>query len=66
MLVGSQPNHVNDKPYKDSPAKLTALWRVYYNDSGHRATIVIGAFVVIAAGIAFVVFGNDLHDRLQA
>jgi len=66
IMVSSSPDHTDDKPFKDNPTKLAALWRAYYNDSGHRRTIVIGAFVIIAAAIAFVVFGNDLRERLVA
>ncbi len=66
MLGGAAPDHADDKPFKDNPVKLTALWRAYYNDSGHRTTIVIAVFVIIAAALAFVVFGNDLRERLTA
>jgi hypothetical protein len=66
IMVSSSPEHTDDKPFKDNPTKLAALWRAYYNDSGHRRTIVIGAFVIIAAAIAFVIFGNDLRERLAA
>jgi hypothetical protein len=66
LMLTTQPDKADDKPYKDNPTKLAALYRAYYNDSGHRTTIVIGAFVVIAAALAFVVFGNDLRERLVA
>src|SRR3954465_2350116 len=66
MLGGAAPDHADDKPFKDNPAKLTALWRAYYNDSGHRTTIVIAVFLIIAAALAFVVFGNDLRERLAS
>jgi len=66
IMVSSSPAHTDDKPYKDNPTKLAVLWRAYYNDSGHRTTIVIGAFVIIAAAVAFVVFGNDLRELLSA
>src|SRR3954454_18160855 len=65
IIVSQSPAHADDKPFKDNPTKLAALWRAYYNDSGHRTTIVIGAFVIIAAALAFVVFGNDLRELLH-
>jgi hypothetical protein len=66
MLGGAQPDHADEKPFKDSPAKLTALWRAYYNDSGHRRMIVLAVFLILGAALAFVVFGNDLREALTA
>src|SRR5262245_1521158 len=66
MIGGAAPEHADDKPYKDNPVKLAALWRAYYNDSGHRWMIIISVYIILAAAIAFVVFGNDLRERLDA
>ena len=66
MLGGAAPDNADKKPFKDNPVKLSALWRAYYNDSGHRWMIIIAVYIVLAATIAFVVFGNDLRERLEA
>ena len=66
IVISGSPENADDKPFKDNPTKLAALWRAYYNDSGHRHAIVIGAFLIIAAAIAFVVFGNDLRELLTS
>jgi hypothetical protein len=66
MIGGAAPEHADDKPFKDDPVKLAKLWRVYYSDSGHRWMIIIAVYILLAAAIAFVVFGNDLRERLEA
>jgi|SRR5262245_10564056 len=66
IVAGSAPDHADDKPFKDDPTKLSRLWRAYYNDSGHRTTIIIAVFIIVAAAVFFVVFGNDLRERLEA
>jgi len=50
----------------DRPARYTADWVKYYADSGNRTTALIGAYLLVAAGIAAVVFGAHLRERLGA
>src|SRR5262245_7513517 len=66
MIGGSAPDHADDEPFKDNPVRLARLWRAYYSDSGHRWMIIIAVYILVAAAIAFVVFGNDLRERLDA
>ena len=66
MIAGAVPKNADKSPFKDNPVKLAALWRAYYNDSGHRWTIIIAVYILLAAAIAFVVFGIDLRERLEA
>jgi hypothetical protein len=61
LMAASQPD---TDDINDSPAKLTKAFRDYYADSGHRTTIIIGAFVLTAATLAFVVFISEVRDRL--
>jgi len=51
---------------KDSPNDLAASWYGFYAKSGNRTTIIIGTYVLIAAALAFMVFGSALRDRLAA
>jgi hypothetical protein len=62
IMAASSPSDT-DK-YKDNAAKLTATWRTYYSDSGHRWTIIIGAWIIVGAVLALIVFASDLRDRL--
>jgi hypothetical protein len=62
LMVGGQPKTTN--AMKHSPAAAEAAWHKYYADSGHRAVILIGAFVVAAAVLALVVFASSLRERL--
>jgi len=60
--AGAQPANIDD--FKDSPADLAAGWPTYYEDSGHRWTILVGAFFVAGATLALIVFASALRDRL--
>jgi hypothetical protein len=43
----------------------TAKWANWWNDSGHRTTAVIGAYLTVLALIAFVWFAGSLRERFQ-
>lgn len=53
-----------DDTHIDQPAKYTADWVKYYADSGNRTTALVGAYLLVAAGLAAVVFGVHLRARL--
>ena len=61
--VSSPSSDVTDK-LKDNPTGLAAAWHDYYADSGHRWTIIVGAFMLVAAALALVVFASELRQRL--
>lgn len=48
-----------------SDEKDTAQWARWWNDSGHRAGAVIGAYLMVFALLAFVWFMWDLNRRLR-
>jgi hypothetical protein len=62
ILSNASPSNLDD--VNDNPTKLAAAWRRYYSDSGHRWTILIGAWILTAAALALIVFGSALRDRL--
>jgi hypothetical protein len=43
----------------------TAKWANWWNDSGHRTTAVIGAYLIVLGLIAFVWFAASLRERFQ-
>lgn len=47
-----------------SPAAAAQKYVSYLSDSGHRAGLVIGAYLLIIAGLAFIWFTLGLRDRL--
>jgi hypothetical protein len=61
LMASSQPE---TDDINDNPVRLTKAFRDYYSDSGHRTTIIIGAFVLLAATLAFIVFASELRNRL--
>jgi hypothetical protein len=56
FLVFNTPN--------STKAKDTLKWQHWWNDSGHRATAVIGAYLIVLGVLAFVWFLWTLRDRL--
>jgi hypothetical protein len=65
VVLASQSPSDTDK-VKNSPTELTKMWHDFYSDSGHRWSIIIGFFLVVAAAIALVVFASELRERLVA
>ena len=61
LMASSQPD---TDDINDNPLRLTRAYRDYYSDSGHRTTIIIGAFVLLAATLSFVVFASEVRNRL--
>jgi hypothetical protein len=59
-MISNTPDTSNLDTHKE----WTAVYVKYYADSGNRATALIGAWILIFACIAVVVFGAHLHDRL--
>lgn len=53
-----------DDTHIDQPARYTADWVKYYADSGNRTTALVGAYLLVAAAVAAVVFGAHLRERL--
>lgn len=48
----------------DSDASVRE-WTEHFDDSGNRATIIVGVFLVAASGLAFLAFVTGLRDRLR-
>ncbi|HSS08377.1 MAG TPA: hypothetical protein VLL25_00735 [Acidimicrobiales bacterium] len=46
-------------------AKDTLKWQQWWNDSGHRAGAIIGAYLIVLGVLAFVWFAWNLRLRLQ-
>ncbi len=61
MFAGSP----DDKHHKD-PVKFAADYTKYFDDSGKRTAAIVGAYLVMLACIAMVVFALHLRDRLAA
>ena len=57
MMLGS------DSPASDAP---DAEWTAWFDDSGHRTLQIIGAFLMVLAALAFVVFITGVVRRLRA
>lgn len=64
FFAGNSPADTGAADVKDSPSALTAVWHDFYNDSGNRWTIIIGAFIIGLAVIALVIFASELRERL--
>lgn len=64
FVVGSTPGDIDKDGINKSPSALTTAWHDFYSDSGNRWAIIIGAFILIASAVAFVVFANELRQRL--
>ena len=43
--------------------KNTAQWAQWWNDSGHRAGAIVGAYLMVLGALAFVWFASSLRDQ---
>jgi hypothetical protein len=48
----------------DTPLRAAHRWLEYLSSSGHRTGLIVGAYLLILAAIAFVWFANGLRDWL--
>lgn len=66
MVVGAETMLGNspDISSKDSSAAAAREYLRYLSDSGHRAGLIVSAFLLILAGLAFIWFTLGLRDRL--
>lgn len=62
LMFGPTP----DDTHRDQPAKYAADWYRVFSDGGNRTQMILGAYVVVVASLALVVFGSQLRDRLAA
>jgi len=62
LMLGPTPDDTN----RDRPTKFADEWYRVFSDSGKRTQMILGAYVVIVASIALIIFGSQLRDRLAA
>lgn len=60
--LSNMPNLSSDETAQTAAAK----YQDFLSSSGHRTGLIIGAYLLIIAGIAFIWFTNGLRARLQA
>lgn len=68
FVAGAITSLFNAPELKSSDTAQTAAAKYHdvLSSSGHRAGLVIGAYLLILAGIAFIWFVNGLRSRLEA